>query len=201
VGSLLEFRSELCDTFTKSQVVGEGKSRLEVHDPPSCMGLRRVTRLVGGQERAREVIFLNSTFFVLGFASVCSLAGVLLQTALSTASLEAVNAVRLAGGSVTVAFGVLAIASARPLTVEGQGRSRPLLDLLLHKLHPHDTYLNAWYSRYRESGPVIVGVHTPEFQFEKDFAVRSDGIEYPVALDSNYATWNSCNNHLCLRTT
>ncbi len=63
--------------------------------------------------RAREAIFLNSAFFVLGFTFVFSIVGVLLQTALSRASLEAVNTVRLAGGSVIITFGVLIIASAR----------------------------------------------------------------------------------------
>ncbi len=65
------------------------------------------------QVRAREVIFLNSAFFVLGFTFVFSIVGVLLQTALSRVSLEAVNTVRLVGGSVIIAFGVLIIASAR----------------------------------------------------------------------------------------
>ena len=63
--------------------------------------------------KAREVIFLNSAFFVLGFTFVFSMVGVLLQTVLSKASLEAVNTVRLIGGSVIVAFGFLIIASAR----------------------------------------------------------------------------------------
>ncbi len=63
--------------------------------------------------RAREAIFLNSAFFVLGFTFVFSIVGVLLQTALSRVSLEAVNSVRLLGGSVIVAFGVLIIVSAR----------------------------------------------------------------------------------------
>lgn len=61
-------------------------------------------------------------------------------------------------------------------------------------------YLNAWFDKYGNDGLVIVGVHTPEFQFEKNYsnvlaAVRSFGIKYPVALDSNSATWNAYNNH------
>lgn len=60
-------------------------------------------------------------------------------------------------------------------------------------------YLNAWYSEYGNDGLVIVGVHTPEFQFEKNYtnvlaATRSFGIRYPVALDSNYGTWNAYHN-------
>jgi thiol-disulfide isomerase/thioredoxin len=60
-------------------------------------------------------------------------------------------------------------------------------------------YLNSWYSEYGNDGLVIVGVHTPEFTFEKNYsnvasAVSKFGIKYPVALDSNYGTWNAYGN-------
>jgi thiol-disulfide isomerase/thioredoxin len=60
-------------------------------------------------------------------------------------------------------------------------------------------YLRAWYERYKDHGLVIVGVHSPEFAFEKDEdnvrrAVREFGIEYPVALDNDYAIWQAFNN-------
>ncbi len=61
-------------------------------------------------------------------------------------------------------------------------------------------YLNAWESKYGDNGLVIIGVHTPEFQFEHNYsnvlaAVQQFGIKYPVALDSNYSTWTAYNNH------
>ena len=60
-------------------------------------------------------------------------------------------------------------------------------------------YLNAWYNEYGNNGLVIVGVHTPEFTFEKNYtnvltAVSNFGIKYPVALDSDYGTWNAYGN-------
>jgi thiol-disulfide isomerase/thioredoxin len=60
-------------------------------------------------------------------------------------------------------------------------------------------YLNAWYQKYKDEGLVIVGVHTPEFDFEKNYAnvaaaVQRLGIQYPVALDSDMGTWNAYNN-------
>lgn len=60
-------------------------------------------------------------------------------------------------------------------------------------------YLNAWYSEYGHNGLEIIGVHTPEFEFEKNYsnvlaATKSFGVSYPIALDSNYATWNAYNN-------
>ncbi|CAN5346461.1 cytochrome c biogenesis protein DipZ [soil metagenome] len=60
-------------------------------------------------------------------------------------------------------------------------------------------HLKAWDAAYRKDGLVIVGVHTPEFAFERvpenvSSAVRRLGIRYPVALDNRYATWNAFEN-------
>ncbi len=60
-------------------------------------------------------------------------------------------------------------------------------------------YLEAWDEKYRDQGLVIVGVHTPEFAFEKDprnvgQAIRDLGIKYPVVMDNRYAIWNAYNN-------
>jgi thiol-disulfide isomerase/thioredoxin len=60
-------------------------------------------------------------------------------------------------------------------------------------------YLRDWYARYHSKGLVIVGVHTPEFDFEHDLgnvraAVHRLGIRYPVALDNGYGTWNAYSN-------
>jgi cytochrome c biogenesis protein CcdA/thiol-disulfide isomerase/thioredoxin len=60
-------------------------------------------------------------------------------------------------------------------------------------------YVNAWAQKYKDSGLVVIGVHTPEFPFEKDLgnvqkAVRELGITYPVALDNNYKIWNAFTN-------
>jgi thiol-disulfide isomerase/thioredoxin len=60
-------------------------------------------------------------------------------------------------------------------------------------------YLKAWYAKYHEQGLEIIGVHTPEFQFEHNIdnvrqAVQKFGINYPVVLDNNYATWDSYGN-------
>ena len=60
-------------------------------------------------------------------------------------------------------------------------------------------YNKAWNEKYKDSGLVIIGVHTPEFPFEKDEsnvrkAVRDLGIIYPVAMDNDYRIWRSFNN-------
>jgi cytochrome c biogenesis protein CcdA/thiol-disulfide isomerase/thioredoxin len=60
-------------------------------------------------------------------------------------------------------------------------------------------YLEAWDKRYRRDGLVIVGVHSPEFGFEKDAgnvraAIAREGIRYPVAQDNDLATWDAWGN-------
>jgi thiol-disulfide isomerase/thioredoxin len=60
-------------------------------------------------------------------------------------------------------------------------------------------YLKAWHERYTHRGLVIVGVHTPEFEFSGDSAVvaaavRKEGIPYPVLLDKDAATWREFAN-------
>jgi cytochrome c biogenesis protein CcdA/thiol-disulfide isomerase/thioredoxin len=60
-------------------------------------------------------------------------------------------------------------------------------------------YIRAWAEKYKDHGLVVVGVHTPEFAFEKDVdnvrrAVGDLGVGYPVALDNDYAIWNSFDN-------
>ena len=60
-------------------------------------------------------------------------------------------------------------------------------------------YVRAWADKYKSSGLVVIGIHTPEFDVEKqrpnvERAVRKFGITYPVALDSDYKIWNAFHN-------
>jgi thiol-disulfide isomerase/thioredoxin len=60
-------------------------------------------------------------------------------------------------------------------------------------------YVEGWYAKYKDAGLVVIGVHTPEFAFEKERsnveqAVRDLKITYPVAIDSNYKIWQAFNN-------
>ncbi len=61
-------------------------------------------------------------------------------------------------------------------------------------------YVRAWSEKYKKYGLEVIGVHTPEFAFEQNidnvrWAVKNMGINYPVAIDNNYAIWNGFNNH------
>ena len=60
-------------------------------------------------------------------------------------------------------------------------------------------HLNEWYDKYSDKGLVIVGIHTPEFEFEKNndnvkLAVQKFGIKYPVLQDNDKETWNEYEN-------
>jgi cytochrome c biogenesis protein CcdA/thiol-disulfide isomerase/thioredoxin len=89
-----------------------------------------------------------------------------------------------------------------PLTVDQLRGKVVLIDFwtyscvnCLHTL----PYVQAWSKKYRDQGLVVIGVHTPEYAFERDpgnvkRATRDLGVDYPVALDNNYAIWRGFNN-------
>jgi thiol-disulfide isomerase/thioredoxin len=61
-------------------------------------------------------------------------------------------------------------------------------------------YVRAWAEKYEDQGLVVVGVHTPEFPFERDvenvrWAVQDMRVGYPVAIDSDYGVWEAFSNH------
>jgi len=60
-------------------------------------------------------------------------------------------------------------------------------------------YVRAWAERYKDQGLVVIGVHTPEFDIEKDIERVSPSdeemrIDYPIAIDSDYRIWRAFNN-------
>ena len=62
-----------------------------------------------------------------------------------------------------------------------------------------EPYVRAWSRAYRQDGLVVIGVHTPEFSFEHQIdrirqAIKDREIEYPVAVDNDYAIWNAFGN-------
>jgi thiol-disulfide isomerase/thioredoxin len=98
--------------------------------------------------------------------------------------------------------GATAWLNSEPLTPAGLSGSVVLVDFWTYtcinwlRTLP---YLRAWAATYAEKGLVIVGVHTPEFGVEHDIdnvgrAVREMAIEYPVAIDNDYAVWDAFAN-------
>jgi thiol-disulfide isomerase/thioredoxin len=63
-----------------------------------------------------------------------------------------------------------------------------------------EPYVRAWSQAYRDDGLVVIGVHTPEFSFEHEVedvrrATTERGIDYPVAVDNDYAIWRAFDNN------
>ena len=63
-----------------------------------------------------------------------------------------------------------------------------------------EPYVRAWSRAYRDDGLIVIGVHTPEFSFEHEvedirLALAQRQIDYPVAVDNDYAVWTAFDNH------
>jgi thiol-disulfide isomerase/thioredoxin len=61
-------------------------------------------------------------------------------------------------------------------------------------------YVRAWAEKYKDQGLVVIGVHTPEFRFEKDvdnvrWAAKDMKVDFPIAIDNDYAIWRAFDNH------
>ncbi len=98
--------------------------------------------------------------------------------------------------------GIKAWINSKPLTIEELKGKVVLVDFWSYtcinclRTIP---YLKAWHDKYSKDGLVIIGVHSPEFSFEKDVenvkkAVKELGIEYAVAVDSDMKTWDTYAN-------
>src|SRR5437868_3873494 len=89
-----------------------------------------------------------------------------------------------------------------PLTPEGLRGKVVLVDIWTYtcinwlRTLPH---VRAWAAKYKDHGLVVIGVHSPEFPFEKDLenvrrSARAMMVEYPIAVDSDHAIWQAFNN-------
>lgn len=90
-----------------------------------------------------------------------------------------------------------------PITIsEFKGKKIVLLDIWTYScINCQRTipYLNEWHKEYEDEGLVIIGLHTPEFSFEKvqknvEKAVKDFDIKYPVVLDNDFSTWQAYEN-------
>ena len=98
--------------------------------------------------------------------------------------------------------GIKAWLNSEPLTLAGLRGKVVLVDFWTYtcinciRTFP---FLKLWHSRYADDGLVIIGVHSPEFEFEKDQdnvtrATQEDGIIWPVAMDNDFVTWRNYSN-------
>jgi thiol-disulfide isomerase/thioredoxin len=98
--------------------------------------------------------------------------------------------------------GISAWLNSEPLTIQSLKGKVVLIDFWTYScINCIRTlpYVTSWYEKYKDQGLVIVGVHTPEFEFEKvtdnvKTAIKRHKITYPVAQDNLFATWNNYSN-------
>ncbi|MBP6920927.1 redoxin domain-containing protein [Candidatus Gracilibacteria bacterium] len=105
-------------------------------------------------------------------------------------------------GSAPELVGIAEWINSNPLTLESLRGKVVLVDFWTYSCincQRTQPYLNAWHDKYEQDGLVILGIHAPEFSFEKlsknvEKAVKEAGIKYPVALDNDFRTWNAYDN-------
>src|SRR5277367_1840132 len=116
--------------------------------------------------------------------------------------MSATRGISLEGGFPSLA-GATGWLNSQPLTPAGLRGKVVLVDFWTYTCINWlrtEPYVRAWSQAYRDDGLVVLGVHTPEFSFEHEIdrvrqATQERGIEYPVALDNDYAVWRAFDNH------
>jgi thiol-disulfide isomerase/thioredoxin len=106
-------------------------------------------------------------------------------------------------GKLPSLVGATAWLNSQPLTVDGLRGKVVLINFWtytcinwLRQL----PYVRAWAEKYKDRGLTVIGVHTPEFEFEKTIdnarrALTEMRIDYPIAVDNDYAVWRAFGNH------
>ena len=92
--------------------------------------------------------------------------------------------------------------NSEPLTLEGLRGNVVLVDFWTYScINCIRTlpYVKDWYGKYADQGLVVIGMHTPEFSFEKERdnvieAAKRFGLEYPIAQDNDFVTWRAFDN-------
>ena len=122
---------------------------------------------------------------------------------IDSASARSATAVRLpVEGDFPSLSGASGWLNSPPLTTNGLRGKVALIDFWTYTcINWRRTlpYVRAWGEKYKDHGLVTIGVHSPEFSFEKDidnvrWSIKDMRIDYPVAVDSNHAIWNAFNN-------
>ncbi len=142
-------------------------------------------------------------FVAIGLVIILVIAigyGILHGPALSTAT--SAGGLKSSGGTAPEFTGIVDWENSPPLMLSGLRGKVVLVDFWTYScINCQNTfpYLRRWYNAYKGAGLVIVGVHSPEFDFEKSVpnirqAISHYDVTWPVAVDSNMATWNAYSN-------
>jgi thiol-disulfide isomerase/thioredoxin len=133
---------------------------------------------------------------------VLAIVGVLAAVHFSTSALLSEETTRQDSRPVPEFSGISAWLNSPPLTMEGLRGKVVLVQFWTYScINCLRTlpYVTRWHEQYKDKGLVVVGVHTPEFAFEKEranveTAIKRLGIHYPVAQDNQYRTWRAFGN-------
>src|SRR5215472_6827103 len=167
-----------------------------------------LTRLsVGGTNRTEQALLDRLSGASRGDAMAMSGNAMAMSNTTSTTNTMMMTAVAAPGGAgvegqLPSLAGATGWLNSQPLTPEALRGKVVLIDFWTYscvnclRALP---YVKSWYARYAPDGLVVIGVHAPEFPFEKNpdnvrRAVHDLGIAYPVALDNDYAIWSAFNN-------
>jgi thiol-disulfide isomerase/thioredoxin len=93
--------------------------------------------------------------------------------------------------------------NSKPLSIQDLRGKVTIVNIFVHScINCHNSLptLSKWYKQYHDAGLEIVGVHTPEFESDKDpiaaaQSFKETGVIWPVVQDNKNATWNAYNNH------
>lgn len=147
---------------------------------------------------------IASTLAAAGIAAVCFIgngANAVVSAGGSAAGSPAGSAIPNSTAAPEFA-GIERWLNSEPLSMEGLRGKVVLVDFWTYScINCINTlpYIKQWHEKYKDLGLVVVGVHTPEFPFEKSTAnvqaaIKRFDIRYPVAQDNRYATWSAYHN-------
>ncbi len=159
------------------------------------------------QTATRRRITASATSFAILVALACGSADAIAATPTASSGAQATNAVGFSPNRPGPALDVVGIAdwiNSEPISIQQtlDENKVVLVDFWTYtcvnciRTLP---FLQEWHEKYSDRGLVILGVHSPEFEFEKDLenvegAVEQEGVVWPVALDSDMQTWRAFGN-------
>jgi thiol-disulfide isomerase/thioredoxin len=140
--------------------------------------------------------------FWLALALVCAIGATLADVQHKVQLVTSTAAQLPIEGKVPAIDGAIGWLNSPPLTTAGLRGKVVLFDFWTYTcVNWRRTlpYVRAWAERYKDRGLVVIGVHTPEFDIEKDVesvrqAAKEMRIDYPIAIDSDYRVWRAFNN-------
>lgn len=162
----------------------------------------RKSTLTGHSADAAGGAMMNANPTTQSGADTRASGGAMMRTAATTAATAAVVAPLPVEGVLPPLDGAVQWLNSPPLTQQDLRGKVVLVDFwtyscinCLRSL----PYVKAWAQKYKDQGLVVIGVHAPEFAFERNIdnvkkATHELGVDYPVAIDNNYAIWRALNN-------